>query len=430
MCFLHYYFSQTSKDFVFSFDGEEVFRSSLKKAYRLSECTIVNLKVNGMCVSFERGIRGVSLANHCILHVGGNVNSSLNVASGSVFSSHSSVVQTNTGNITQVPSQASPKQSNDSGVDILDFIFVPQIIVGCDVLIADCVASRIRVLGSICDVSADHALVSVFGSSSIIETEDAYVMLNSASTLRSVSGHIVFNHARSAYSEFGIVNVDKVDIEVTASERKRRKKMASMLTRNGGHSARASVDSSGSADVIDLSDSSSVIDVTDLSKQSKPSSHNVSSTLFDPHHCIRPRFLPYEVATAPFSCIRAFSIYNIQASKYFLNSLRRFIKSACWGNIHGTQGVLMDLFQSLGEYLHIEYDAGDDSAFFKEMRHVKLLHSHRHGDPNYNTCIVQKHTLSTPPHVFESNFKLGGMHYLHKGLHQPMTCDVFQGFFE
>ena len=233
--------SQTLGDFVFFFDGAVVFRSALERGFRISGCNITELNVNKMTVCFNDNILNMSLADHCLLHIEGNVVSSLRVGSGSVFSNHASIVKTKSGNVTQQPpmqpailtplSSASdehlpPPAYLASTSSIQEFISAPQIIVNCDVLNATCVASQIRVLGSICNVVANHTSVSVAGSSSIIETEDAYVTVNSASTVRSETGNIVMNVVKSAYSAQGIVSVvnDQVDTVVDVSENTRRKR--------------------------------------------------------------------------------------------------------------------------------------------------------------------------------------------------------------
>ena len=228
-----------------------VFRSALERGFRISGCNITELNVNGMTVCFNDNIHNLSLADHCLLHIEGNVVSSLRVGSGSVFSNHASIVKTKSGNVTQQPrvqpailaplslasasSSASASASDEhlpppaylaSTSSIQEFISAPQIIVNCDVLNATCVASQIRVLGSICNVVANHTSVSVAGSSSIIETEDAYVTINSASTVRSETGNIVMNIVKSAYSAQGIVSVvnDQVDTVVAVPENTRRKR--------------------------------------------------------------------------------------------------------------------------------------------------------------------------------------------------------------
>ena len=438
--------SDSSQNLQFALDGVGI-DTPLKRGFVLSGATIINLEVNGMSVRCNHNVKSSSLANHSILHISGNVISALRVGSGSVFSNHALTVDTTSGNVTQhLPTSSGTLSSALSSVD--GFTPIPHVVVDCEVLVANFVSSNVSICGSVCDVEADDAIVSVTGTSSIIETGSAYVTLNTVSVVRSTSGNITLDRAKSAYSEYGIVNVDQVAVDVSLAEESRRKrKLESMQI----HQQPSSSSSSSSSSFPTMSSQS----FTSLLNHQQPSSSLLTSTpppvqIHQPTNgrilvsVSQPDSRHSSSSSTQIPQVRAFSIFKDQASHQHFNRFRAYIRAARWGDIHGNGADvtdflksyrfteiqnLKDLFGVAGEYLHIEYSTSDVLFFTESHNHkYQLLHTHQHGDPNYNTCINMKHNLSHPPNVFSSNYHLGGMHYLHQGLPgSRLTCAIYQG---
>lgn len=420
--------SESSQNLLFVLDGVRIVGASLKKGFVLNGAPIINLDVDGMSVRCNNNVKSLSLSNQCILHVAGNVISALRVGSGSVFSNHALTVDTTSGSVTQQMSASQNGSPALSSVEV--FTSAPHIVVDCEVLIANFVSSNVSICGSVCDVDAESAIISVAGTSSMIESKSAYVTLNTVSVVRSTSGNIILDRAKSAYSEYGIVNVDQIAIDVSIAEESRRKRKNESMTAQSSSSFVPQPP-------VSMQSSSSSVAQPPVSMQSSQPIHSKKGRISVP--------APTPISSPDLPRIRAFSIFKDQVSHRHLNRFREHIKVAFWGNIHGV-GVnvtdflktnkfteiqnLSDLFEVSGEYLHIEYSTSNVLFFNGEQQQqqqqkYQLLHTHQHAEPNYNTCINLKyHLLPGLP----SNYRLGGMHYLHQGLPgSPLTCSIYQG---
>ena len=174
-----------------------------------------------MSVFFNHNIRRLNLFDNCSLHISGNVISSVTVDSGSIYSRHASFVETKSGNIHQHVS--GDRLSTVALASVKGFLSAPEIFVDCDVLLANFVAADISIRGSVCQVKADRSIISVSGSSSVVKTNEAYVTLGSESVVRSVSGNIILDRVKSAYSKSGSV-VRSGDQDSTATGSRKREK--------------------------------------------------------------------------------------------------------------------------------------------------------------------------------------------------------------
>ena len=176
-------------------------------AFVIAAGKIANISANAMSICFENNIESLSLDGPCTLKIRGDVTSSVNLRSGSVFSNHARIVSTESGNVTDVVSSAAGTYSP------ISFHPLPHIIIRRNVLVANMKNCHVEIIGSVSSVSAIHAYISILGTTSILQTFDADVTVQSLSVVESESGHIVLATAKAASSEFGIVNVDNLPFQ-------------------------------------------------------------------------------------------------------------------------------------------------------------------------------------------------------------------------